>query len=243
MPKHMPKHFPDTNPRVQIEENIKAVLTTLRSLEKKYQRKENSVQLVAVSKTKPIEDIIIAHHAGQKHFAESYVQEAIEKIEQNNTDLTWHFIGPIQKNKSRLIAENFQWVHSIDRLIIAKRLNDQRLPTLNPLQVCIQVNIDNETSKAGVTLDEVEELATQISTLKYITLRGLMAIPKASKDLDTQRKSFAKLRKKLEHLNQHGFELDVLSMGMSNDVEAAIAEGATIVRVGTAIFGERKVNK
>ena len=254
----MPKHLPDSttkstlalqegspelsDQKMQIDKNIRTVLSTLRNLEKKYQRKENSVQLIAVSKTKPIEDITIANLANQKHFGESYLQEAIDKIEHNNLDLIWHFIGPIQKNKTRQITENFQWVHSIDRPIIAQRLNDQRPKTLQPLQTCIQVNIDNEASKAGVTLDEVDELATKLSTLKHIKLRGLMAIPRACDDLDTQRKSFAKLRKKLEHLNQLGFELDTLSMGMSNDLEAAVAEGATIVRVGTAIFGKRELN-
>lgn len=230
-----------SNQTLQIETNLKAALTKLRSLETKYLRPPNSVKLLAVSKTRPIEDIETAHAAGQKHFGESYVQEAIEKIALSKSDLHWHFIGPIQKNKTRLIAENFQWVHSIDRLIIAKRLNDQRPKALDPLQICIQVNIDNETSKAGVTLDEVEHLATELSKLEHVKLRGLMAIPQASNDLNEQRNSFANLRKKLEQLIQLGFELDTLSMGMSNDLEAAIAEGATIVRVGTAIFGQRAV--
>ncbi len=225
--------------KIFIEENVKTILTSLRSLETKYQRPLNSVKLLAVSKTKPIEDILVAHMAGQKHFGENYVQEAIEKIALHHSGLNWHFIGPIQKNKTRLIAENFQWVHSVDRLVIAKRLNDQRPNSLPALQICIQVNVDNETSKAGVTLDEVEDLANELAGLENISLRGLMAIPHASSDINEQRHSFAKLRKKLEHLNQGGFELDTLSMGMSNDLEAAIAEGATIVRVGTAIFGKR----
>ncbi|MFK7815269.1 MAG: YggS family pyridoxal phosphate-dependent enzyme [Gammaproteobacteria bacterium] len=232
--------MPETsNQKLLIEENLETVLLNLRSLETKYQRPLNSVKLLAVSKTKPIEDIITANMAGQKSFGESYVQEAIEKIALNHSGLDWHFIGPIQKNKTRLVAENFQWVHSVDRLIIAKRLNDQRPKTLTPLHICIQVNIDNETSKAGVTLDEVEDLTTELSGFDNIKLRGLMAIPRASNDVNEQRNSFAKLRNKLEHLNQLGFKLDTLSMGMSNDLEAAIAEGATIVRVGTAIFGKR----
>lgn len=229
------------NKTIQIEENVKRVLSTLRNLETKYQRPSNSVQLLAVSKTKPIEDLIIANSAGQEHFGESYAQEAIEKIALSKLHVHWHFIGPIQKNKTRLITENFQWVHSIDRFIIAKRLNDQRPNSIAPLQVCIQVNVDNEDSKAGVLLEDVEDLANELSKLEHIKLRGLMAIPKASNDINEQRHSFSNVRKKLEQLNQNGLELDTLSMGMSNDLEAAVAEGATIVRVGTAIFGKRFV--
>lgn len=229
------------NRTFQIEENVKRVLATLRNLETKYHRPSNSVQLLAVSKTKPIEDLIIANSAGQEHFGESYAQEAIEKIALSKLHVYWHFIGPIQKNKTRLITENFQWVHSIDRFIIAKRLNDQRTNSIAPLQVCIQVNVDNEDSKAGVLLEDVEDLANELSKLEHIKLRGLMAIPKASNDINEQRHSFSNVRKKLEQLNQNGLELDTLSMGMSNDLEAAVAEGATIVRVGTAIFGKRFV--
>jgi len=226
----------------QIEANLIRVIETLRTLEIKYQRPANSVELLAVSKTKPIKDIFAASTAGQKHFGENYVQEAIEKIEAlqlNKPALRWHFIGPIQKNKTRLIAEHFQWLHSLDRLVIAQRLNDQRPNSLPPLQVCIQVNIDNEVSKAGVKTEDIQGLAESISKLEHIKLRGLMAIPQASSDTGKQRESFANLRKQLEHLNQDGFSLDTLSMGMSGDLEAAIAEGTTIVRVGTAIFGKR----
>jgi len=228
-----------SNQDSQIEANLKRVLETLRTLEIKHQRPANSVQLLAVSKTKPIEDIQAAITAGQTHFGENYVQEAIEKIQLSSAKVDWHFIGPIQKNKTRTITENFQWVHSVDRLVIAQRLNDQRPSSLPPLQVCIQVNIDNEASKAGVISEDIQSLAENLSKLKHIKLRGLMAIPQASCNFQQQRKSFANLRKQLEHLNQYGFELDTLSMGMSGDLEAAIAEGATIVRVGTAIFGKR----
>ncbi len=227
-----------------IESNLKHVLEDIRHLEQKYQRPANSVQLLAVSKTKPIEDIRLAKAYGQAHFGENYVQEALEKIAISNSEhlnLCWHFIGPIQKNKTRQIAENFQWIHSIDRLIIAQRLNDQRPDSSPPLQVCIQVNIDNETSKAGVTVDEIQDFAEKIVKLNHINLRGLMAIPLASSDTQQQRESFSQLRKQLESLNQQGFMLDTLSMGMSGDLESAIAEGATIVRVGTAIFGKREV--
>jgi hypothetical protein len=229
-----------------IEANLKRVLRILRELEKKYQRPANSTKLLAVSKTKPIKDILAANSAGQTHFGENYVQEAIEKIEGlklYKTTLHWHFIGPIQKNKTRLIAENFQWVHSLDRLVIAQRLNEQRPSSLPPLQVCIQVNIDNEVSKAGVTIDKIRSLAHNLAELGHIKLRGLMAIPQANSDTNKQRKSFANLRTQLESLNRDGFELDTLSMGMSGGLEAAIAEGATIVRVGTAIFGKRNTNR
>ncbi len=229
----------------QIEHNLKQVLLTIRELEKKYKRPKNSVRLLAVSKTKPIEDIITAHAYGQISFGENYVQEAVEKINalKNNSDETnkieWHFIGPLQKNKTRLIAENFDWIHSVDRYIIAQRLSEQRPKDLPPLQVCIQINIDQEESKSGVTVDKIQRLAEDIADLKNLKLRGLMAIPKISSDTTQQRKSFAALSEQLEHLNQQGFELDTLSMGMSADLEAAIAEGATIVRIGTAIFGKR----
>ncbi|QMU61766.1 MAG: YggS family pyridoxal phosphate-dependent enzyme [Gammaproteobacteria bacterium] len=226
----------------QIEANLKRVLETLRTLEIKYQRSAKSVELLAVSKTKPINDIYAANSAGQIHFGENYVQEAIEKIEVsqlNKPTLHWHFIGPIQKNKTRLIAEHFQWLHSLDRLVIAQRLNDQRPSSLPPLQVCIQVNIDNEISKAGVKTEDIQDLAESISKLERIKLRGLMAIPQANSDTSKQRVSFANLREQLEHLNRNGFVLDTLSMGMSDDLEAAVAEGATMVRVGTAIFGKR----
>lgn len=229
-----------------IEANLKRVLRILRELEKKYQRPANSTKLLAVSKTKPIKDILAANSAGQTHFGENYVQEAIEKIEGlklYKTTLHWHFIGPIQKNKTRLIAENFQWVHSLDRLVIAQRLNEQRPSSLPPLQVCIQVNIDSEVSKAGVTIDKIRSLAHNLAELGHIKLRGLMAIPQANSDTNKQRKSFANLRAQLESLNRDGFELDTLSMGMSGGLEAAIAEGATIVRVGTAIFGKRNTNR
>lgn len=230
-----------------IETHLKQVLENLRLLEKKYQRPAKSVQLVVVSKTKPIEDVYSAYACGQRHFGESYLQEALEKIKKlkikqskiEKSQLCWHFIGPIQKNKTRAITENFQWVHSVDRLVIAQRLNDQRPSSLPILQVCIQVNIDNEASKAGVIIEDIQNLAKGLSKLKNIKLRGLMAIPQSSNDFQQQRNSFAKLREQLEYLNQNGFELDTLSMGMSGDLEAAIAEGATIVRVGTAIFGKR----
>ena len=225
---------------INIKTQLLAVEKTIRSLEQKYQREKNSVLLLAVSKMKPLEDILAAVACGQSHFGENYVQEGIEKISKlSDHNLHWHFIGPLQKNKTRLVAENFSWVHTIERAIIAERLDAQRPEHLPPMQACIQVNIDNEESKSGVKPDEVHELANKIIRLKNINLRGLMAIPQVSSDTTQQRKAFARLRRQFESLNDLGFELDTLSMGMSGDLEAAIAEGATIVRIGTAIFGER----
>lgn len=237
----MPK---TSNQNSIIQANLKHIQDTLNTLEEKYGRPKNSVRLLAVSKTKPSEDILAAVQCGQTHFGENYLQEALEKIEEIKTstpaNLHWHFIGPMQKNKTRLIAENFEWVHSLDRLVIAQRLNDQRPSTLPPLQVCIQVNIDHETTKAGVEIGAIQDLAESLSKLKQIKLRGLMAIPQANNDTQQQLNSFAKLRQQLEHLNQLGFDLDTLSMGMSGDLEAAVAEGSTMVRVGTALFGKRE---
>lgn len=225
----------------QIASRLNSVKATISQIEAKYERPPGSVNLLAVSKTKSIDDIQKAVDGGQQAFGESYVQEAIEKIVAlKNKNLSWHFIGPIQKNKTRLIAENFDWVHSVDRKIIAERLNDQRPHSLTPLQICIQVNLDNEESKSGVQADQVSSLAKLIQTLPQIQLRGLMTIPRATNDTIRQHQQFAHLRLLLENINESGFELDTLSMGMSGDLESAIAEGATIVRVGTAIFGERE---
>lgn len=225
----------------QIASRLNSVKATISQIEAKHGRLPGSVHLLAVSKTKSIDDIQKAVDSGQQAFGESYVQEAIEKIVAlKNKNLSWHFIGPIQKNKTRLIAENFDWVHSIDREIIAERLNDQRPSSLLPLQICIQVKLDNKESKSGVQADQVLNLAKLIQTLPHIHLRGLMTIPRATNDTIQQRQQFAHLRLLLENLNESGFKLDTLSMGMSGDLESAIAEGATIVRVGTAIFGERE---
>lgn len=224
----------------ELAKRIRSIKTTIQQMEAKYKRSTDSVSLLAVSKTKPIGDILQAVAAGQCDFGESYLQEAVEKIQQiDNKKLCWHFIGPIQKNKTKPIAEYFNWVHSVDRAIIAERLSKQRPNDSPPLQICIQVNIDDEKSKSGVSLPEVHDLANAIHELPNIVLRGLMAIPSVTQYENQQRHSFAKLRMKLEQLNTSSFNLDTLSMGMSNDLEPAIAEGATIVRVGTAIFGQR----
>ena len=221
-------------------DNIPKVLERLRLSAKKYHRSENGILLLAVSKTRPPEDIRQAYSGGLTHFGESYLQEAVAKIQAlADLPLTWHFIGPIQSNKTRPIAEHFQWVHSVDREKVARRLNDQRPTGLPPLEVCLQVNISGEESKSGCSLRELPALARSVDAMPMLRLRGLMAIPAASRDEATQRHAFAKLRKAFEQLREDFPMIDTLSMGMSGDLEAAIAEGSTMVRVGTAIFGSR----
>lgn len=208
--------------------------------EQKYSRPSDSVQLLAVSKGQSISKIQAAITAGQHSFAENYVQEALTKItalQQENIE--WHFIGKIQSNKTKYIAENFAWVHSIDRLQVAQRLNEQRLPQLPYLNVCIEVNVGEEKTKSGVMLAELHELAKAFEKLPRLKLRGLMTIPIIAHDFSEQRKPYAMLYKAYRDLQQQGFALDTLSMGMSNDFVAAIAEGSTLIRIGTAIFGER----
>ena len=203
-------------------------------------RHADEVSLLAVSKTFPPAALREAYQAGQARFAESYVQEAVGKIAVlHGLTIEWHFIGPIQSNKTRAIAENFSWVHSVDRFKIAERLSAQRPVRLPPLQLCLQVNISGESSKSGVPPQEVDALAHDISQLPNLKLRGLMAVPAPDADVAAQRLPFAQLRQLFDRLNQQGLHLDTLSMGMSHDFVAAIAEGATIVRIGTAIFGHR----
>jgi pyridoxal phosphate enzyme (YggS family) len=203
-------------------------------------REAESVQLLAVSKTWPASSVREAAAVGQRAFGENYVQEACNKAaELADPGLEWHFIGPLQSNKTRQIAENFAWVHSVDRLKIAERLATQRPQELPALQVCIQVNVSAEASKSGCTPDDLAALAHAVASLPRLHLRGLMAIPEPSDDSRLQRSRFALLRQLRERLNSEGLVLDTLSMGMSHDLEAAIMEGATLVRVGTAIFGER----
>lgn len=204
-------------------------------------RQPGSVRLLAVSKTRPVDDLLCTLNIGQHCFGESYIQEAVDKIQvlSGHKQLEWHFIGPIQSNKTALIAQYFDWVHSVDRLKIAQRLNDQRPPELDPLNICIQVNTSGETSKSGVLPDALQPLANAIQSLHNLRLRGLMTIPAYEDDPEKQRLPFRQLRVLLEQLNARGFELDTLSMGMTNDLEAAILEGATLVRVGSAIFGPR----
>jgi pyridoxal phosphate enzyme (YggS family) len=203
-------------------------------------RDVRTVKLLAVSKTWPADAIRAAYDAGQRAFGESYVREALQKINAlHDLAIEWHFIGPIQSNKTRPVAEAFAWVHSVDRLKIAQRLADARPNELAPLNICLQVNISGEASKGGVDPAEAIPLAHALATLPRLRLRGLMAIPEPSENYALQRSRFSQLRVLLERMNQEGLQLDTLSMGMSHDLEAAIEEGATIVRVGSAIFGTR----
>ena len=197
------------------------------------------IRLLAVSKTQPVAKLEAALAAGQTVFGESYLQDALPKIEAIGTRAEWHFIGPIQSNKSRQIAAHFDWVHSVDRIKIAQRLSEQRPRELPPLNVCLQVNTSAEATRAGVPPADIRTLAEAINKLPHLRLRGLMAIPAREQDPTRQRESFHELRRLFEQLNTEGFNLDTLSMGMSSDMEAAIAEGATLVRIGTAIFGPR----
>ena len=207
-------------------------------------RDPRSVTLLAVSKTFPAEDIARVAALGQTDFGENYVQEAVDKIATLRPDwpaLQWHFIGPLQSNKTRDVAEHFDWVHSIDRLKLAQRLSDQRPAERAPLQVCIQVNVDGETTKSGVRPEDASALAAAVAGLPRLRLRGLMCIPEPKADAAAQREPFARLRELRDAIAaEHGLTLDTLSMGMSADLEAAILEGATIVRVGSAIFGARR---
>lgn len=204
-------------------------------------RPVNSVKLLAVSKTKPVSDLRQAYDCGQRLFGENYVQEGVEKIEEMHAlpDIEWHFIGPLQSNKTRPVATHFDWVQSVDRLKIAQRLSAQRPDEKPPLQLLIQVNIDDEASKSGTAPDEVETLAAHISRLPNVTLRGLMAIPKADPTPDQQSSTLKQLNQLFERLKRDYSSIDTLSVGMSSDMGAAIQCGSTMVRIGTAIFGAR----
>ena len=196
--------------------------------------------MLAVSKRQPLEKVVELAAAGHRDFGENQVQEALDKMPALDAyPITWHFIGAIQSNKTRAIAEHFDWVHAVDRVKIARRLSEQRPAHLDDLNICLQVNLDDEASKAGVAPEEVEALAKACVDLPRLTLRGLMCLPAIREGFDEQRKPFARLRELKEALERGGIPMDTLSMGMSGDVEAAIAEGATIVRVGTALFGPR----
>jgi hypothetical protein len=222
-----------------LPERLDAVRTRIALAERKAGRPPQSVHLIAVSKTQPSSAVAEAVAAGQRHFGENYLQEALAKQSElaNIPDLVWHFIGPIQSNKTAPIAAYFDWVHSVDRLKIAQRLSEQRPEALAPLNICLQVNVSEEASKSGVSLAELPDLAAAVAQLPRLRLRGLMAIPAPSDDPASQRAPFRILRQALENLSLAG--LDTLSMGMSDDLEAAVQEGATFVRIGTAVFGRR----
>lgn len=224
----------------KIQHNLQIIGAEIAGDCQQFSRDSASVSLLAVSKRHPAESIREAYQAGQRAFGENYVQEMIEKSQAlSDLDIQWHFIGPLQSNKTKDVAAVASWVHTIDRLKIARRLSEQRPQTLPPLNVCLQVNINNEASKSGVSLAELGKLAEAVSELPNLALRGLMAIPEATQDTQTQRQNFRTLADAQAQLNEAGFQLDTLSMGMSGDMDAAIAEGATIVRIGTAIFGQR----
>lgn len=220
--------------------NLQAVHAAIEKAALLAQREATQISLLAVSKKASASALREAYSHGQQAFGENFVQEALGKMhELRDLPLIWHFIGPIQSNKTRAIAENFSWVHSVDRMNIAERLSAHRPTHLPPLNVCLQINVSGEASKGGVTAEAATDLARGIANLPNLKLRGLMAIPAPAEDLSAQRAPFGKMRELLKSLNKSGLNLDTLSMGMSHDLTAAILEGATIVRIGTAIFGSR----
>lgn len=229
-----------TNQSANIAENLQQIQQNIINFCQLYGRNPEEVRLLAVSKTKPVEDIRAAYASGQRLFGENYLQEALQKSEKlKDLCIEWHFIGAIQSNKTRDIAENFSWVHSVDRLKIAQRLSAQRPAELKPLNICLEVNISEEQSKSGFNLSELDAVVDEVSILPRLALRGLMSIPAKAESLEQQRAIFRKMKQALHSLQQKHPQLNTLSMGMSNDMQAAIAEGSTIVRIGTAIFGAR----
>lgn len=226
---------------VDIATRLSTIKKDIERYELEAGRAKGSVQLLAVSKTQPAEAVATAYAIGQRDFGENYAQELEQKaITLQDLDISWHFIGPLQSNKTRIIARYADWVHSIDRLKLAHRLSEQRSADQASLQVCLQVNIDAEETKSGVPVDAVTDLAQAVSSLPRLSLRGLMCIPERNTDATAQHQAFARMRLLMQQLNESGFAMDTLSMGMSADFPAAIAEGATIIRVGTAIFGARR---
>ena len=222
-----------------IADSLQAIQVKIRAALRSANRHDD-VQLLAVSKAQTADKLREAYQNGQRLFGENYVQEAITKQQQlSDLDIEWHFIGPIQSNKTQLIAQSFAWVHSVDRLKIAQRLSDARPNTLAPLNVCIQINSSLEATKSGANLAEAAALATAINALPNLKLRGVMSIPAPASDYETQRAQFKIVADTFNSLKQQGFLLDTLSIGMSDDYVAAIHEGATIIRVGSAIFGAR----
>ena len=225
---------------MNIAYNLDKVLQRIDESVNKLPNKNAQVALLAVSKTRSWEKILQAYEQGQRHFGESYVQESIEKINKlKDYDICWHFIGPIQSNKTNKIAQHYDWVHSVDRVKIAQRLSDQRPDNMPPINVCVQLNISNEDSKSGAGVEQLLELAQIIDKLPNLTLRGLMAIPQKLSDYDSQTKTFAELHNYYQQMRKQFDTVDTLSMGMSQDLEAAIAEGSNMVRIGTDIFGPR----
>ncbi len=224
-----------------IAENLMAVRAQIKQCAKQSGRDANNIKLLAVSKTKPVSDIVLAYEAGHRSFGENYVQEGVDKIAglKHLNDISWHFIGPLQSNKSRLVAENFDWMHSVDRFKIAKRLNEQRPAFAKPINICIQINIDDEPTKAGLLAQQLMPLLSELEVLDKVCVRGLMAIPKATKVKSEQMASFEKMAVLFAACQQKYSQFDTLSIGMSGDLSAAIECGSTMVRIGTAIFGAR----
>ncbi|MCH8301368.1 MAG: YggS family pyridoxal phosphate-dependent enzyme [Proteobacteria bacterium] len=226
---------------IKVTENFRKIQDLLAKAAADAGRSADQIRLVAVSKTKPAEAVLEAYAAGQRDFGENFVREGLEKIATvNRADAVWHFIGHLQANKTKAVAQHFQWVHTVDRLKIARRLSVQRPHDTDDLNICIEVNIDAEDNKSGVAAAEVADLAAAVAELPRLRLRGLMCLPAIRDDFEEQRRPFARLRALMESLNQSGMQMDTLSMGMTADYAAAIREGATIVRVGTAIFGARE---
>jgi pyridoxal phosphate enzyme (YggS family) len=230
----------------EISANLQAVRQRIRESAASFGRDDSSIRLLAVSKTRSVNEILLVAHAGQRDFGENYVQEGVEKIillrekqEEIKTPLVWHYIGSLQGNKTRLVAENFAWVHSLDRARIAERLASQRPHHLPPLQVLVEVNVSGEASKSGCSPDDVLPLCRLVATLPRLSLRGLMCIPAPAADFAAQRRPFARLYRLWKELQKTGLPLDTLSMGMSEDFPAAIAEGSNLLRIGTAVFGAR----
>lgn len=225
---------------MKIAAKLAQIRNEISTAEKRFCRAEGSVCLLAVSKTRSVDEIVTAINVGQRHFGENYCQEAIEKIEAiDRPDLIWHFIGPVQSNKTRQIASHFDWVHTVDRIKIARRLDEMRPDNATPLNICVQVNISEEDNKSGISIDEVADFIKALDQFKRLKVRGLMSLPAPTNNFDEQRNPFSILNEKLQDLSQSRPDLDTLSIGTTQDMEAAIAEGATIVRIGTAIFGPR----
>ncbi len=237
---------PDNYNMTTIADRLALAQHRIAQAAQKCARPAHSIQLLAVSKTKPLSDIICAYEAGQRRFGENYVQEGVSKIEALKTShphIEWHFIGPLQSNKTNLVAEHFDWMHTVSREKIAQRLNEQRPSDMAPLNVCIQINISNEDSKSGIEPEQMLPLANAIKQLAHLKLRGLMAIPTATENAQLQTLEFNRLQQLFYELKQHYPDIDTLSMGMSNDLDVAIACGSTMVRIGSAIFGERDYSR
>ena len=225
----------------KIKKNILEIKKNISKISLDLNRTIDSVTLMAVSKTQSAENIREAYRAGQKDFGENYLQESISKIhELHDLEIIWHYIGSIQSNKSKLIAENYDWVHSIDKISTLKKINKYRDGFSRKINICIQVNIDAEETKSGIYMNEVEDFIKECNSMKQVNIRGLMAIPKYQSDSDLKNKAFMKIKHLFDDLIKKGYKLDTLSIGMSSDYEEAIESGSTIVRIGTAIFGERK---